>query len=136
MKLKVSVAKNLVGSGERLDIPRSIGSQLCCLILAAVLLALPLAGTRIERTPVLAPLVTELVPLGTSLRSPPANLYRLCNLLNPVRQVLGTLSPATVAATADHGRRIQHLATVGFAGSLTTDNPNGRSPPRQLDSPE
>jgi hypothetical protein len=70
MKPKASAGKKIAAFRMSPYTRDSIHSQLCCLALTLVLLALPLAGIRIERAPILNPLATELVPLGTSLQPP------------------------------------------------------------------
>jgi hypothetical protein len=109
--------------------PRIIASQLGFVALALALFALPLAGIRVDRAPVLAPLTTELVPMGVSLQSPPANLFRLSNLVAPAKLVLGSFATAVSLPRPDPNSEVQNITFVGFADSLTTDNPNGRSPP-------
>jgi len=61
------------------------------LVLALALLALPLAGITIERAPILTPLATELVPLGTSLQSAPSSPFLPTSFMAPARLVLGPL---------------------------------------------
>jgi len=55
------------------------------LVLTLALLAFPLAGTKPERAPILIPLATQLVPLGTSLQSPPSSHLDLPSFLAPAR---------------------------------------------------
>jgi len=109
--------------------PRIVASQLGFVALALALLVLPLAGIRVERAPILAPLATELVPMGASLQSPPANLFRLSNLVVPAKLVVAPPFSAVLAFNADCDGGAHSITIVRFADSLTTDNPNGRSPP-------
>jgi len=99
------------------------------LAVALALLALPLAGTKAQATPILAPLATDLVPLGTSVQAPPAILSPLPSLVAPARLVLGPLPSAVFAPTPKRGDRLQHLTSRGFTTSGAIDSPNGRSPP-------
>jgi hypothetical protein len=110
-------------------IRRLVCSQLGCLVLAAAVLALPLAGLRIEGAPILTPLATELVPLATSLQSPPGGHLDLPSLLAPARLALGPLPLAAFEPNADSKGRIHNLASFGFPDSGSIDVPNGRSPP-------
>jgi len=93
------------------------------------LLALPLAGIRMERAPILTPLPTELVPLGTSLESPPAPHLHLPSFVAPTRLVLGPLPSAAFAANADSDGQAQDVASRAFPDSGARDSPHGRSPP-------
>jgi hypothetical protein len=110
-------------------IRRSIWSQLCSFVLTVALLALPLAGTRIERAPILTPLATELVPLGASLQSPPTSLFHLPSLAAAGKLVLGPLSRTALAPNVDGNGRAQNITRPGCADSRATDQPNGRAPP-------
>src|SRR6266852_3155120 len=84
MKPKASAARKIAAFRMPPYIRRPICSQLGFLLLGLTVLALPLAGIRVERAPILTPLATELVPLGTSLQSP-ASGYLICRhfLLHP-----------------------------------------------------
>jgi hypothetical protein len=97
------------------------------LVLALTVLALPLAGIKVECAPILTPLATELVPLGTSLQSPAKGSPHLPSLLAPSRLVL---APSAIFATnADRKGRIHNLTNLGFPELRALDIPNGRSPP-------
>ena len=98
-------------------------------MLALAVLALPFAGIRIERAPILTPLATELVPLGMSLESPPATRFHLPSLVAPARLVLGPLPLATLAPNPDSDGRVHNITRPGFPDSGAIDHPNGRSPP-------
>jgi hypothetical protein len=98
-------------------------------MLTLAVLALPSAGIGIERAPILTPLATELVPLGTSLESPPATGFHPPSFVAPARLVLGPLPSAAFAANADRDGQIQNMASPGFRGSGAIDRPHGRSPP-------
>jgi len=106
---------------------RSICSQLGCWVLALAVLALPLAGS-IEYEPILTPLATELVPLGTSLQSAPNSHFNLPPFLAPARLVLGPLPFTAFEPNADCKARIR-LTSFDFPDSRSIDVPNGRSPP-------
>lgn len=93
------------------------------------MLALPLAGIRFDRAPLLTPLAAELVPLGTSLQSPPSGPLDLPSLLAPARLVLGLLPSADFEPNADCKGQIRNLTSLGFPDSRAIDIPNGRSPP-------
>jgi hypothetical protein len=108
---------------------RPIGSQLGFLLIALTVLALPLAGIKVERTPILTPLATELVPLGTSLELPPSGSPNLPSFLAPVRLVLGPLPSAIFGTNPNNKGQIHNLRTFGFSDSQAIDIPNGRSPP-------
>jgi len=110
-------------------IRRPICSQLGRLVLALVVLALPLAGLSVARTPILAPLATELVPLGASLQSPPSGNLDLLSFIAPARLVLGPLPLAPFGPNTDYNGRLHNFANVGFPDSRSIDVPNGRSPP-------
>jgi len=99
------------------------------LVLALAALALPLAGVSIDRAPILAPLATELVPLGTSLQSPPSSHLDLPSFLAPARLVLGPLPSAVFGPNADSKGWIHNLTSFGFPDSRAIDITNGRSPP-------
>jgi len=98
-------------------------------MLTLAVLALPFAGIRMERAPILTPLATELVPLGVSLESPPATHFHLPSLVVAARLILGPLPSAVFAANADSGGQVQNIASPGFPDSDAIDRPHGRSPP-------
>jgi hypothetical protein len=108
--------------------PRTICSQLLCLTLTVALLAVPLVGTGNERAPILIPLATELVPLSTSLQSPPVSPFRLPSFATGGKLVLGPLpSPALSLSLDSHvGLRI---TSPSFRDRRASDKPVGRSPP-------
>jgi hypothetical protein len=108
---------------------RPIRSQLDFLVLALTVLALPLVGVKIEHAPILTPLATESVPLGTSLESPPITPLDLPSFLAPLRLLLGPLPSAILGTNADSKGRIHNLTSFGFCDSHAIDIPNGRSPP-------
>jgi len=97
--------------------------------MAVALLALPLAGISIQRAPILTPLVTTLVPLGTAVQSPPSGHLDLPSLLAPARLVLGRLPPAVFEPNADGDSRIHNLPSFGLPESPSVEVPHGRSPP-------
>ena len=129
MKPKASTARKIVAFRMPPYTRRSICSQLGCLVLALALLALPLGGTGTERAPILTPLATELVPLGTSLQSPPTNLLYLPSFAAPARLVLGPLPSTVLAPNPDTDGRVHTITSLGFADSRAIDSPHGRSPP-------
>ena len=96
---------------------RSIVAQLYCLALTLALLALPLAGIVPEHAPILTPLATELVPLGTSLQLPPTNPFHLPSLEAPARLVLGPSPSPAIALNPDSDGRLQKVASRGFSDS-------------------
>jgi hypothetical protein len=104
-------------------------SQLGCLVLTLSVLALPLAGVARERAPILIPLATELVPLGSSLQSPPGGPFDAPSFLAPARPVLGPLPSAFFELNADSNGQIRNLTNLRFPDSRAIDIPNGRSPP-------
>jgi hypothetical protein len=99
------------------------------LVLTLAVLALPMAGIAQERAPILTPLATELVPLGTSLQSPPAGRLHPPSFLAPGRLVLGPLRSASFRPNAHSSGRIRGITSPGFPDSHAIDIPNGRSPP-------
>jgi hypothetical protein len=129
MKLKASAARKIGAFRMPLYTRRSVWPQLCRLALTLAVLALPLGGIRIERAPILTLLVTELVPLGTSLESPPATPPHLPSFLAAARLVLGPLPSAVFGPNSDSKGRIHHLTSFGFPDSRAIDIPTGRSPP-------
>ncbi len=128
-KLKVSAAKSIAAFCIPSYTRRSLASQLCRLALTLALLALPLAGTGAIRAPILMPLATEFLPLGTSLQPPPSSSFHLPSLMAAGRLVLGPLPLAACIPNRDGDGRIQNILSLGFADSRTTESPNGRSPP-------
>jgi hypothetical protein len=104
-------------------------SQLCCLALALALLALPLAGITADPAPILKPLATQLVPLGTSLQSVPSRPFQVPSFVAPAKLVLGPLPSAAFAANADTDGRFQNITSDDVHDSDAVDNPHGRSPP-------
>jgi hypothetical protein len=129
MKPKASAARKIAAFRMPPYIRPPICSQLGFLLLALTVLALPLAGIRVERAPILTPLATELVPLGTSLESPPSTPLDLPSFLTPARLVLGPLPSAIFGSNADSKGRIHNLTSFAFCDSHAIDIPNGRSPP-------
>jgi len=103
--------------------------QVCSLAIALALLALPLAGIEVKHGPILTPLATELVPLGTSLQAPLANPFQPPSLVAPARPVLGPSPSEAFAPNPDGGHHTPNITSIGFTNSGTIDRPNGRSPP-------
>jgi len=129
MKLKDSATRKIAAFGMSLYTVRSIGSQLCRLAMTLSLLALPLAGAKPERAPILIPLGTEFVPLGTSLQSHAPTLFQPPSFAVPARLVLGPLPSAVFAPNPARGGRLLIITSPSFADSGAIDSPNGRSPP-------
>jgi hypothetical protein len=103
-------------------------SQLCALVLALSLVALPLAGVEIQETQILAPLAMELVPLGSTLQSQPGCLLQHPSAVAPPRLILGTarlLEHIFVPAY----RNMLQARVRGFSDPRAIDTPKGRSPP-------
>ena len=98
-------------------------------MLTLALLAFPLAGIRIERAPILTSLATELVPLGTSLRSPLDSPIHVPSFVVAAKLVLGPLPSAALEANVDGNGRIQSIASPCFPDSDSIGSPLGRSPP-------
>jgi hypothetical protein len=107
---------------------RLIRAQLGCLVLAVTMFALPLAGIRVAPAPILTPLNTELVPLGTNLQSTPNSPLDRTSFVSPSRLVLRPL-PSVIVPNVDSNGRIRNITNLGFANSHAIDIPNGRSPP-------
>jgi len=115
MKPKASIASKIIAAFRMPPYTRRlISSQLACLVLALAVLPLPLAGNSIEHAPILTPLATELVPLGTSLQSPPSCPVDLPSLLAPARLVLGPLLSVVFGPNAGNEGRIHNLTSFGF----------------------
>jgi len=129
MKPKVSAAKKIADFHISPYIRRPIRSQFGCLALALAVLALPFAGIRIKRGPILTPLATELVALGTSLESPLSTDFNPPSLVAPNRIVLGLFLSTVLAHTPDPDDWVQNLASPGFPDSGAFESPHGRSPP-------
>jgi hypothetical protein len=106
----------------------SIRSQLYCLVLALALIALPAAGMKVEDSPFLTVLATELGPLGTSLQGPPPGLLHLPPLGGAAKLVLGGVSSTPRTNPAGEGR-FQKIRIPRRADSAAIDGPHGRSPP-------
>jgi hypothetical protein len=129
MKPKASTAKKIAVFRMSFYRRRQFCSQLSCFVLALAVLALPLAGISLPRTPILTALAADLVPLGTSLRSPQSDHLDLPSFLAPARLVLGPLPLVVFGPNADSKGRIHNLPNFGFPDSRAIDIPNGRSPP-------
>jgi hypothetical protein len=128
MKPKASTAKKIAAFRMSSYSRRSFRSQLGCFVLALVVLALPLAGISVASVPILTPIATELVPLGTNLQSAPSSHLNLPPFLAPARLVLGPLPFTAFEPNADCKARIR-LTSFDFPDSRSIDVPNGRSPP-------
>jgi hypothetical protein len=128
MKPKASTAKKIAAFRMTSYTRRRICSQLGCWALALAVLALPLASS-VKHAPILTPLATELVPLGTSAQSAPNSHLNPPPFLAPARFVLGALPHAAFELNADGKGQIHSLTSFGFADSRAIDIPNGRSPP-------
>jgi hypothetical protein len=107
---------------------RAICSQLFCLALTLFIAALPLAGLKLERAPILTPLGAEPVPLDTSLQLPSGSSFHLPSLGTSGRLVLGPL-PSLVLALVFRGDSRLHVTSSGFRIRGATQRPSGRSPP-------
>src|SRR5580698_5076396 len=129
MKPQASAAKKIAAFRMPRYSQLSICSQLGCLVLAFAVLALPLAGIRFERAPILTPLASELVPLAASLQSLPSGPVDLPSLLTPARLILGPLPSAVFRPNAKTKGQIRSLTSLRFSDSPPTDIPHGRSPP-------
>jgi hypothetical protein len=91
-------------------------------------MVLPLSGTVATSPPILTPLATDLVPLGTSLQSPPTNAFDFPSLVTPSKLILALPLVAFASKLVD-ASRIQTCISFCSFDSLAIDNPNGRSPP-------
>jgi len=107
---------------------RAYCSQLCSLVLTLGVIALPLAGTKTERAPILVPLGSEPVPLDAGLQSPPDISFQILSVLPSTRLVLVPLrSPALAVDLYSHGR--VQATSAGFRARGAIRRPSGRSPP-------
>jgi hypothetical protein len=132
MKTNTNAAWKIVTFQMARCAQRSICSRLGCLILTVPLLVLPLRGIEYKPAPLLTPLVTELVPLGTSLESPPASSLHLLSFLASARLVLGPVPSAAFGLKAEGNGQLCSVTGRGFLDPRSVDTPHGRSPP--LDS--
>jgi hypothetical protein len=131
MKPKATAAETVAAFRLALCTRRPVCSQLACLVLALSVLVLPLGGAGHERAPILKPLATEFVPLGTSLESPPTGIFDLPSFLAAPRPVLALLLSGARGPNADSNGRLYSVTKLVFCGSCPRDNPNGRSPPSE-----
>jgi hypothetical protein len=106
-----------------------IYAQLCPLVLALSLLALPLAGIIREQPSILTPLATELVPLGASIQSPSVIPFQLPALLAASRIVLGILIAGVLAVNLSGSKRFGIVTIAGVVNFGAIESPTGRSPP-------
>jgi hypothetical protein len=107
---------------------RWIYSQLCVFTLTLSLVALPLAGIEIQRTPILAPLAMALVPLGPTLQGPPGCAFQDPSAVAPPRLILGHARSSEQIFIPTHRGMLQ-ARTPGFSDPRAIDRANGRSPP-------
>jgi hypothetical protein len=107
---------------------RSLCSRVCCLALALVLVALPSAGFKAERAPILVPFGPEPLPMDTSLQSAPGGSFQIASFLVPGRLILGP-SPSPGSETALPNNARIHITSLGLTGRAATSGPNGRAPP-------
>src|SRR5579863_8631278 len=91
MKPKATHARKIAAFRMLPYSARSFCSQLCCLALALLVAALPLADVKPVRAPILTPLGAEPVPLGTGLQLPSGGPFQPPSLLTAGRLVLGPL---------------------------------------------
>jgi hypothetical protein len=98
---------------------RAICSQLFCLALTLLIAALPLAGLKLERAPILTPSGEEPVPLDTSLQLPSGSSFHLPSLETSGRLVLGPL-PSLVLALVFRGDSRLHVTSSETKQSLPT----------------
>src|ERR1700674_1190171 len=125
MKPKASTARKIEAFRMAPYTARLTCSQLGCLVLTLALLALPLAGTAQEPAPILIPLATELVPLGTSLESPPAGHFSQPSFVAPARLVLGPPPISAFGPNAGSKGRTSNITSLGFPDSCAKDLPHG-----------
>jgi hypothetical protein len=113
-----------------LYIARPRRSQVCRLALTLLLVALPLAGARVEPAPpILAPLGAEPVPLTKSLQLPIDSSFQVPALLTSGKLFLGASPPLALAMNLrDQGT--PPISGCLFDSSGVREIPNGRSPPR------
>jgi hypothetical protein len=93
-----------------------------------VLVALPLAGSRPERAPILTPIGMEPVPLDAGLQGPPGSPFQLASLLAPGRFVLGPMPSPALALNLYISNHL-HITSAGFRDRRATCRSGGRSPP-------
>ena len=129
MKLKVSAAMRIAVFRMPTYTWRRLSAQACCLVLSLSLLALPLAGAKSEREPILIPLATDVVPLGTVLQPAPGDLFHAPLLVAPGKHVLGLMPPRAFVLIPNSDGRPQNLARQDFFDSSSIDSPHGRAPP-------
>ncbi|HKM99120.1 MAG TPA: hypothetical protein VJX23_01290 [Candidatus Binataceae bacterium] len=131
MELKASAMSKIAAFRMVPYTCRRIRSQLCSLVVALAFVALPMAGVEAAPAPILTPLATQLVPLGTGLESPPAVPFEVPAFAAPAKTVLGLLTPAALEPEREIGGRPISFTLARPADSDLADAPHGRSPPAQ-----
>jgi len=91
------------------------GAQLCSLLIALAVLALPLAGGDKRPSPVLIPLATRLIPLDHAWEGAVAVQAPLPDLVAATKAFLARPAAATVEPVPVGGR-LEKAATVGVKG--------------------
>jgi len=97
-------------------------------VLTLACVILPLAGTEVDRTPILMPLGTELVPLGVRLQSPPTPVLHSEPVAVSGKRILGLL-PTAFAFHPERNARPHEIALAGYSETDIIRTPHGRSPP-------
>jgi hypothetical protein len=100
--------------------------QVCSLIVTLAVFSLPLAGRDATQTPILIPLATKLVPLGTSLESPPV-VFQFPELAGSAKIPFGPLPRVGFEPNIRAGA--PNIPVVRLTDLGQIDVPHGRSPP-------
>ena len=104
-------------------------AQLLCAVLAMALFVMPLAGVKPKPPRILISLATELVPLGTGLRSPSAPKIASEAFAISGRIVFGPLSSELSTPSLARHARAQDISDLRIGFSAVIDHPTGRAPP-------
>jgi hypothetical protein len=97
-------------------------------VLTLAFVILPLAGTAVDRTSILTPLGTELVPLGVRLQSLPTPVLHFEPVAASAKRILGLL-PSAFAFHPERNARPHEIGLAGYSETDTIRTPHGRSPP-------
>src|SRR5271170_3645192 len=128
MKKRASAAMKIAALRIPSYIGRRILYQLCCVLLTLPLLALPMGEAGLAPAPILNPLYTDLVPLGSSLQSLLADEFYAPQCVAPARHLLGPLTSRAFTFKLEAGLRL-NSGSLGALASDAPDSPHGRSPP-------
>jgi hypothetical protein len=126
-KLKASAINKIAAFRMTSYIQRLGCPQVCCLIATLAIFSLPLAGGEATQTPILIPLATKLVPLGTSLESAPVVVFQFPELAGSAKIPFGPLPRVGFEPNIRAGAPNIPIVRLPDLGQI--DVPHGRSPP-------